>query len=135
MTQVRLHLYIAEASVHRKPVGLRLRRYSKQAATPEWWKKLTKKAQDFYKKLHPGTKLKLTFRMPRPSTPEYDPIPPGEDPFQRQQDITHDHRRDIEEQGSSADAGGNHLGAGAGSGYPWRRSDWLGASSGTPRPL
>ena len=44
MTQIRLRLYTAEAS-YRKPVGLRLRRYSEQAATPEWWKKLTKKAQ------------------------------------------------------------------------------------------
>lgn len=28
-------------------------------------------------------------RLPLPSTPEYDPVPPGEDLFQKQQDITH----------------------------------------------
>jgi hypothetical protein len=89
MTQIRLHLYAAEAAIYKNPVGQRLRRYSEQAATPEWWKKLTKKAQDLYRKLHPGTKLKPTFRMPQPSTPDYDPIPPGEDPFQKQQDTTH----------------------------------------------
>jgi hypothetical protein len=39
----RLRAYTTKAAVHRSPVGFRLRRYSEQAATPEWWKKLTKK--------------------------------------------------------------------------------------------
>jgi hypothetical protein len=88
----RLRAYTEKAAIHRNPVGKRLRLYSEKAAE-SWWRKLTKEAQDLYLRLHKRSKLKPTPhkppRQPQSSTPEYDPTPPGQDPFQKQQDITH----------------------------------------------
>jgi hypothetical protein len=74
--QARLHQHIVVAQRQQQLAGLR-----------SWWHKLTLDMQKKYLGEHKRSQRKTTTRLPQPSTPEYDPIPPRADPFTKQQDI------------------------------------------------
>ena len=73
---------------------LAAQRQQELAGLRSWWHKLTLKMQKKYLGEHKRSKLNTTTQMPQPSTPDFDPIPPGQDPFAKQQDITHQFQLD-----------------------------------------
>jgi hypothetical protein len=75
---LRLRKYVLAAQQQQELAGLR-----------SWWHKLTLEMQKKYLGEHKRSKLKTTTRLPQQSTPDFDPIPPGQDPFAKQQNIAH----------------------------------------------
>jgi hypothetical protein len=73
---------------------LAAQRQQELAGLRSWWHKLTLEMQKKYLGEHKRSKLKTTTRLPQPSTPDFDPIPPGQDPFAKQQDTTHQFQLD-----------------------------------------